>query len=587
MAKDVFPRKPIQRPHTSVEVDTSGIGGSASASEKVLCLIGKADGGEPDTVYELRNYAQAKRVFRNGELLDAIELAWGSNPQYTAGKILAMRIEDAKPAVLESGGLRVISELYGNDANNIQVALEKNTLNDSLRLRLIFENDRINTTFDNLGNIFTIRYTGDESTGSFSVEKDEETGKATKLVLKAGSQEVKSYDLNGGAYSYTNEIIQDINQLPDFEAKLSPYGDKNIESKELDEAQDVDVKDKAKYVKSIFGDIQKQTAYNGLVRFEQVEEDQNPPEDVQVEAGEEDATVTATSTVKAIEPFALTKLSGGTNGEPPTSWAHKLEKFAHEGGYYVVPLSDKQSVHAEVAHFVKERSDAGEPMRAIVGGGINESKEQLFGRQASLSHPRVALIANSGTFPMDDGRQLKAPAYMTASAIGGLVSGLDIGESITFKHIRISSLDAIYESTDLDQLNENGIITIEFVRNRTSTNFRIVDDVTTFNDKSDPVKHEMAVGEANDFLVSELKVQLDDNFIGTRTINTSASVIKDFIQSYLDRKKRDNEIQDFPAEDVQVIVEGNEARISLTIYPIRSLKKISVSLVYRQQTLQA
>ena len=97
----------------------------------------------------------------------------------------------------------------------------------------------------------------------------------------------------------------------------------------------------------------------------------------------------------------------------------------------------------------------------------------------------------------------------------------------------------------------------------------------------------MAVGEANDFLVSELKVQLDDNFIGTRTINTSASVIKDFIQSYLDRKKRDNEIQDFPAEDVQVIVEGNEARISLTIYPIRSLKKISVSLVYRKQTLQA
>ena len=394
MAKDVFPRKPIQRPHTSVEVDTSGIGGSASASEKVLCLIGKADGGEPDTVYELRNYAQAKRVFRNGELLDAIELAWGSNPQYTAGKILAMRIEDAKPAVLESGGLRVISELYGNDANNIQVALEKNTLNDSLRLRLIFENDRINTTFDNLGNIFTIRYTGDESTGSFSVEKDEETGKATKLVLKAGSQEVKSYDLNGGAYSYTNEIIQDINQLPDFEAKLSPYGDKNIESKELDEAQDVDVKDKAKYVKSIFGDIQKQTAYNGLVRFEQVEAEQSPPEDVQVEAREEDATVTATSAVKAIEPFALTKLSGGTNGEPPTSWAHKLEKFAHEGGYYVVPLSDKQSVHAEVAHFVKERSDAGEPMRAIVGGGINESKEQLFGRQASLSNPRVSLVAN-------------------------------------------------------------------------------------------------------------------------------------------------------------------------------------------------
>src|SRR5699024_11683012 len=136
-------------------------------------------------------------------------------------------------------------------------------------------------------------------------------------------------------------------------------------------------------------------------------------------------------------------------------------------------------------------------------------------------------------------------------------------------------------------LFRSGIISIEFVRNRTNTFFRIVDDVTTFNDKSDPVKAEMAVGEANDFIVSELKVQLEDEFIGTRTINTSASIINDFIQSYWGRKKRDNEIQDFPAEDVQVIVEGNEARISMTVYPIRSFKKISVSLVYKQQTLQA
>ena len=153
--------------------------------------------------------------------------------------------------------------------------------------------------------------------------------------------------------------------------------------------------------------------------------------------------------------------------------------------------------------------------------------------------------------------------------------------------MHVNGLDNIYDSTDLDELNENGIISIEFVRNRTVTNFRIVEDVTTYNDMSDPIKSEMAVGEANDFLVSELKRELEDEFIGTRTINTSASIMKDFVISYLERKKRDNEIQDFPPEDVQVIIEGKEARISLTIYPIRSIKKISVSLVYKQQALQA
>lgn len=587
MAVEPFPRRPITRPHTSIEVDSSGIGGSAGSSEKVLCLIGQAEGGTPNEVVKLRNYAQAKRYFRSGELLDAIELAWGSNPTYTAGKILAMRIEDAKPASVEAGGLKITSQVHGNVANNIQVGLEKNTLSDSLRLRVIFQDDRFNEVYDNIGNIFTIKYTGDQESATFSVEHDEETQKASRLVLKVADQEVKAYDLTSGAYDYTNAIITDINQLPDFEAKLSPFGDKNLESNKLDKATDVDVKDNAVYVKAVFGDLQKQTAYNNLVTFEQLTTDGQVPSDVVVEPGEESAEVTATSPIQTIEPFELTKLQGGTNGESPASWADKLDKFAHEGGYYIVPLSAKQSVHAEVSAFVKERSDAGEPMRAIVGGGFNESKEQLFGRQASLSSPRVSLVANSGTFVMDDGRKNHVPAYMVAVALGGLVSGLEIGESITFKPLRISSLDQVYESIDLDELNENGIISIEFVRNRTNTFFRIVDDVTTFNDKSDPVKAEMAVGEANDFLVTELKVQLEDQFIGTRTINTSASIIKDFIQSYLGRKKRDNEIQDFPAEDVQVIVEGNEARISMTIYPIRSFKKISVSLVYKQQTLEA
>lgn len=587
MAKDIFPRRPIQRPHASIEVDSSGIGGSASTSEKVLCLIGKAEGGEPNTVYQVRNYAQAKAVFRSGELLDAIELAWGSNLQYTAGKILAMRVEDAKPAQLEKGGLRVTSKVHGSVSNDIQVALEKNTITDSLRLRVVFQKDRYQEIFDNLGNIFSIQYTGEGDTATFSVEKDKETQLANRLVLKVGEQEVKSYDLTGGAYAFTNEIITDINELPDFEAKLSPFGDKNLESKKLDEMKDVDIKGKSAYVKAVFGDIENQTQYNQYVTFEQLPEQTSEPSDVEVEAHEESATVSATSKPKTIEPFELTKLQGGTNGEHPTSWSSKLEKFANEGGYYLVPLTDHQSVHAEVSSFVKNRSDAGEPMRAIVGGGINESKEKLFGRQALLNNPRVALVANSGRFVMGNGRILQAPAYMVASAIAGLASGLDIGESITFKPLFVNSLDKIYESEELDELNENGIITIEFVRNRFDTMFRIVDDVTTFPDKNDPIKSEMSLGEANDFLVSELKILLEDQFIGTRTINTSASQIKDFVQSYLGRKKRDNEIQDFPPEDVQVIVEGNEARISLTIYPIRALKKISVSLVYRQQTLQA
>lgn len=587
MAESVFPRIPITRPHTVVNVDTSGIGGVAGSSEKILCLIGQAEGGEPNTVYELRNYSQAEQVFRSGELVDAIHLAWTTNPQFTAGRILAMRIEDAEPANLTKGGLTFKSKIYGIDSNDIQVALEENTITDSYRLKVIFEKDRVRNTYDNIGNIFKIEYTGDGE-AKYSVTHSSETGFAKNLVLTENGEEIKTYSLGDGVFEYTNDIIKDINNTPQFKALLSPFGNKDIETKYLDEAKDVSVDADGVYVEAIYGDILNQTKYDQAVSITRVEETQTPS-DVSVQSGEESAEVTASSvgSIPTITPFEATKLSGGTNGTPPSTWSDKLNLFAHEGGYYVVPLSSRQSVHAEVAHFVNSRSDAGEPMRAIIGAGINETKEQLIGRASALVNPRVSLIANSGTFVMGDGRKNHVPAYMVASAVAGLASGLGIGESITFKNFRINSLDQVYESSDLDQLNENGVISIEFVRDRLNTRFRIVDDVTTYNDTRDPVKSEMAVGEENDFLTSELKVLLDDNFIGTRTTETSPSIIKDFIQSYLERKKRDNEIQDFTPEDVQVIVEGKEARISMTVFPIRTLKKITVSLVYKEQQLEA
>ena len=581
MAVDTFPRKRISRPHTSVTVDTSQLSGVAGASEKTLMLIGQADGGEPNTVYSIRNINQAKRVFRSGELLDAIELAWTGSPDATAGDILAMRIEDATQATLEKGGLKIKSNIHGSAANDIQVALEDNNITNSKRLRIVFAKDGINKTYDNLGNIFQIQYKGSESNASFSILKDSETGLAKKLVLVTGgtlditeigsehvtleSDEgtiVKEYDLEK-TYTDVNSIVKDINNLPDFEAKFSPFGDKNIETKYLDKAQNVNILNKFSYVTGLYGDIIKQLEYDELVSFETI-------------SGQD------------VETFELTSLEGASNGEPVVSWAEKFQHFANEGGYYLVPLTDKESVHAEAGQFVRERSDVGEPMRAIVGGGSKENKEKLFSRVATLqSNPRVSLIGSSGTFSMEDGRALKTPGYMVASAVAGLACGLDIGESITFKNLYMLNLDNILDGSELDQLNENGIISVQFVRNRTETSFRIVEDVTTFNDKTDPVKQEMAVGEANDFLVSELKVSLDNKFIGTRTFNTSASLIKDHLISYLNRKVKDNEIQGFTAEDIQVIVEGNQAHIAMTVFPMRTFKKITVSLVYKQQTLQA
>lgn len=564
MAVEQYPKKPIARPHTKITVDTSGIGGSSSGSDKQLMLIGSAKGGKPGAVYRVRNYPEAKSIFREGDLLDAMELAWNPSPdQLGAGDILALRVDSAQEATLTKGGLKVTSKLYGREANDIQVALEENSLTQTKRLIVDFTKDHIHQVYDNLGKIFKVAYTGEQGTATLTVEKDTDTELAKKMVIKAGEDVVKEYDLTSGIYAEVNAIINDINNLPDFEASFFPFGDKNVESRYLDIQADVDLKAKEpSYITALGGDIIKQVKYDQYIS---VEIDRKGK----------------------LEPFESTKLTGGTDGTVPESWADKYEKLANEGGYYLVPLTDKQAIHSEAVAFATDRSDNGEPMRVICGGGYDESIEELFKRSATLQNPRALLVGFSGTRIMDDGRIMKLPSYMLASQVAGLASGLEIGASITFKNILINELSTIFKGPQLDQLNLNGVVMAEFVRNRSITSFRITDDVTTFNDRTDPVKNEMAVGEANDFLVSELKIALDNRFIGTKVIETSASLIKNFVQSFLDDKKRKQEIQGYTPEDVQVILDGDTALISLTVFPIRSLKKIDVKLIYRQQILAA
>lgn len=568
MAVEQFPRKKVARPHTEISVDTSGIGGSSGGSEKLLMLVGSAKGGTLNTVYRFRNYQQAKSVLRSGDLLDAIELAWNaSGTNIGAGDILALRIEDAKNATLTKGGLVMSSKLYSDDANNITVTLEDNTVTSTQRLIVAFEKDNYKKVYDNLGKIFSIKYTGAQAKGGFEITEDSASHAATRLTLKAGADaatmaEVAHYDLGTGKYAETNVLVSTINSLPDWEATLFNIGDKNISTDMLDAVKVDDAKTKEVFVTGLGGDILKQTAYDEYVEF---------------------SLVRGTK----ITNFTATKLAGGSDGVVPESWASKLPLLANEGGYYLVPLTDKPAVHAEALAFVNDQAANGNPMRLVVGGGTKETTEALINRSATLRDPRVSLVGFSGTRRMDDGRALSLPGYMLAAQIAGMACGLEVGEATTFKQFNLTALDKIYTSVELDTLNESGVIAVEYVRNRSITAFRVVQDVTTYNDKTDPVKNEMSVGEANDFLVSEMKIELDNNFIGTKIVDTSASLIKNFIQSFLDKKKRAREIQDYTPEEVQVVLDGDVASISMTVMPIRSLNKITVQLVYKQQILTA
>lgn len=636
-----YPKEKMTRPHVEIDYNADALRGNSTDSEKNIAIIGSATDGDPSKIYELTNMIQAKSIFGSGEIIEALSLIWNPSRQQQVanvnggGKVYAIRSEDAKPASLDMGAIKLVSKVYGNNANKIGVKLDKNPVTGSYRLTVSYPTDSYTQVYDNLGQLFRLSYTGEKAVATYSVEKASD-GTATKFVLKLGDTVdtqtvVKTYDLTIPAYSHINAVMQDIQLMPEFSAEILPSGaDSSLFSKFLDEVTDVNIKvvqettttsttstttsttterpEGAKAIKvsddsaivNVDGEGSSEVKESAPMKASVFRNETEKPENfkgavVTANLGDigdkltYDAYVSATidlSKTLDSEGFDLTYLAGGQTGTVPVSWADKLQYIAQTDAYYVVPLTESSSVHAETKAFINDQNVLGHNMRAFVGGGFNETLTQSIVRQSQIKDPRVALVGNSGYFnDWSTGASVHLKGYMMGALASGVQSGLQIGGALTNKYVDITSLDQNFTGADLDKLNQNGVITVERLTNRGSVaGFRFVQDVTTYNSTNEPVKSRISLGEETDFLFDSLRFQLEKRFIGTNIEVASATVLKSFIESFLGEQKRQGVIVDFSAENITVVINGNTAQISFTVAPSQTLDNIYVEGAYENFT---
>jgi hypothetical protein len=226
-------------------------------------------------------------------------------------------------------------------------------------------------------------------------------------------------------------------------------------------------------------------------------------------------------------------------------------------------------------------------MRMVVGGSLGETIQYTLTRKSSLYSSRVTLLGDDYQVKMSDGRIVAFPAYMSTAFVVGVASGLPQGVAITYKTIRILKSLRSYTSDQLDQMYNSGIVVAEKVRNLASTSFRFVGDPTTMNDVNDPVSSKMSLGEGTDFLVSELRTNLDNSFIGTSSSSTTANDVKIAVSSFLLVKKNAGEIQNYDSSDIVASLLGNTINVAFTVIPSREVEKIIVNMTYNTEAQTA
>lgn len=581
MAVREYPQGTQIRPGVTVTTNTDALSGVATDSDKALMLLGGASSGKPQTVYEITSYQQAKGIFRGGELLDAIEAALSPSTAISGGTILAERVGNATQGTFTTGGLTLTSKMYSSDANKIQTSLTKTTFNNTYSLQVVLADDAYQQTYTNLGPIFGISYNGSQPYASVSVSVDADSKLANKLTLKVGADnksaaEVATFVLGKGKYTKVNSLAADINGIDGFSASYYPSGTKNIETIYLDALAETQVPiikpgntaTHPLYLTSLGGDVA-----NVLSTYDDL------------------LTATYDPSKGEPKPYALTSLTGGTSPQIlPSSWSTEISRFADEDGYFLCPLTSDISIQAEALAFCEDRVSQGDPRALLVGGGIKETTTATINRATSLAttNAKVLVNATSAKRLMADGTVKDLPGYMVTAMIGGVASGIGIGQSVIHKDLDLVDVDQKFTSSQLDALANAGAVAVEFVRNRGTQEFRITDDITTASpESSDPTVSELSVGESTDFLVGDLRQLLDKQYIGSPTLLTSPGDIKATVSSFLLSKENNGEIEDYEENGITVTIIGNTVNITMQVVPVRAIKYITVGLNYISKEISA
>lgn len=571
--KIFYPKDNQTRPHVEVDYDDSALSNQSGISRKNILFIGSAAAGNPNKVYELNSLAEARAVFQSGDLVNACELAWnplGNNTQ-NAGTVYALRAENATNATLTQGNLTFSSKVYGAVANGVSVKWDKDSLTGAYRLQVTYDVDGYNKLYTNLGNIFSLAYKGNKAAAGYKVDHDG-NGKAIKFHLFAGetnTTEIATYDLTSNLYAQMYQVIDAISKVPGFQPIVTGPST-NIPSAFLDATADtVDLtatkSGNPVQVTAVVGDVLNQLRNDSYVEVQANLQESLP------------------------KPFGPTNLAGGTDGTVPVSWADKFLQARGNDVYYIVPLTDQANIHAELKAFLNQEDELGYEYRGFVGGGFNETVNDAISRQVNLKEPRIALVDDSGSYLGLNGIEYKIPGYLMAAYVAGVASSLNVGEAVTNKKLSaLVSLDQIHNGDELDRLDSNGVIAIEYITNRAGDGiYRIVEDVTTFNSSNEPVKSLVSLGETVDFLLDGVRHYLEDNYIGMSLRVTSADLLRTGVGSFLDTQVASGLLVSYNEDDITVSIDGNKAYIIFSCTPTRSLRNILVKTTFDNVQLES
>jgi hypothetical protein len=467
-------------PATMSVVDDSKMYSRGLSVGNNLALIGRADGGEPDTALKFGSVSEARAVLRGGDLLRAVERAFNASSQSPGpSSITVVRVNPATQSTLvlkdaaAADSITLESTNYGLIDNQIKVKVEAGT---NVGLKVTSQFGTSYCLGDDLArNALTIQYSG-TGTGTLTLNNTTAT-----LILNAITTAI---DLN--SYSTVQTLVDRLNAITGITAAVA---DGNGEKPALNGLDGLTTQDIKTSVFTVTANLQAVVDwFNGN--------------------GETYITATRSGT-KVPVAVAFSYLSGGSDGTVTnTEWTAAFTTLQAEDVQWVVPLSSASAIHAMADTHVAYMSDvARQERRAICGMASGSTDAQAITAAKAINSDRTSLT-HLGIYDYDTaGALVLFEPYIAAAMIAGAFAGLNPGTALTNKSLKIRGLERkLRNPTDTDALITGGVLCIE----DTPTGYKVVQSISTWLVNDNYNRREISVGVALDFTMRNVRNAVDD-----------------------------------------------------------------------------
>lgn len=469
-------------PATMSVIDDSAMQPKGLTVGNVLALIGKADGGQPNTILKFGAPEQARAVLRAGELLDAVLKAFDPSSETNApSTVVAVRVGQATQAALtlkDAGNnavVNLLSDDYGLGANQTKVKVEAGSAKGKK------VTTQIGTDYYSGDNIardaLTVRYSGAGAVATITVAN------AAVTVTVDGT----STPIDLLTYGTVGQLVDRINAVPGFSSSAVVGSEDAPALNGLDSVTTQDVKT---------------ATYTVTANLQAVIDWINS-------TGEGYVTATRPAGAGAVPAnIPWTYLTGGTAPTPVVSdWTNALTTLQSADVQWVVPLTGDPAIHAATdAHCAYMSNIARMERRCLVGPVANTTLATVLPLPKAINSDRTSLVW-PGHYDYDDaGKRVLRPPYMTAAIIAAAFAGSNPGTPLTNKSLKIRGLEFRPRNpTDTDDLIQAGVLCLE----ETPKGYKVVRSITTWlvNDFYNRV--EVSTGVATDFVARNVRNALD------------------------------------------------------------------------------